>query len=265
MVDVLKTIVASKAAHIAQLQNRYPECTLKCRVSGRSLYHALKAVRPAFILECKQASPSKGVLRQRFDVSAIVATYNRYASAISVVTDSEFFQGDFAYLAEARANTMLPVLCKDFIVSPYQIRLASHLGADAVLLMLSVLDNDHYRDLADVAACYGLEVLTEISNEAELERALQLNARIIGINNRDLRTLAINLDTTRRLAPRFSRQCALVSESGIEHREQMLQLARHVDGFLVGSSLMQASDLDRACARLMHGDNEIMTQGGIPA
>lgn len=264
MHNVLDMVVTSKVAQIDALKQRYPECILTRRAGNRSLHRALKAVRPAFILECKHASPSKGVLRQHFDIDSIVATYNRFASAISVVTDSEFFKGDFAYIAKARANTNLPVLCKDFIISAYQIQLAAHLGADAVLLMLSVLDDDSYRDLLDVARFYGLEVLTEIINDDELDRALALDADIVGINNRDLRTLSIDLETTCRLAPRVPRKCALVSESGIEQREQVCRLARYVDGFLVGSALMQSPDLEQACADLVLGEVESTQARGIP-
>lgn len=254
MSDILAKIVLSKSSQVDLLKARYPEHTLAPRRSDRSLYHALKAGDPGFILECKFASPSRGVLRADRDLEAIVSVYNRYAAAISVVTDTDYFNGEFAFLSAVRALTPLPVLCKDFIVSDYQIRLAAHLGADAVLLMLSVLDDRAYRRLSDVARDAGLQVLTEVSNEQERDRALMLGATIIGINNRDLRTLKIDLATTSRLAPGIPGQCAVVSESGISQPEQVAAIRPFVDGFLVGSALMSQPDLAAACAALVAGE-----------
>lgn len=251
MPDILKNIIDSKWRHIERLLQIYPESKMRRQLSNLSLHSAMKSSGPGYIFECKRASPSRGLLRRQFDIVAITSVYNRYANAISVVTDEDYFQGSFEYLAQVRANTELPVLCKDFIVSAYQVRLAAHLGADAILLMLSVLDDDHYADLADVASYCGLDVLTEVSTEDEVERAIRLGARIIGINNRNLRTMVVDLKTTQRLAPLVPRHCAVISESGISTRSQVLHLSGLVDGFLVGSSLMATPDLDRACACLV--------------
>ncbi|MCG9755770.1 bifunctional indole-3-glycerol-phosphate synthase TrpC/phosphoribosylanthranilate isomerase TrpF [Shewanella insulae] len=255
--NVLTRIVDTKPAHIAALKKRFPEASLAPKVSDRSLYQALKAPNAGFIFECKKASPSKGLIRQAFDVEAIADVYNHYAAAISVLTDEQFFQGDMDYLPKVRARVSQPILCKDFFVDPYQVKLAAHQGADAILLMLSVLDDDQYRQLANLAAQYQLDVLTEVSNEDELKRAIALDAAIIGINNRNLRDLTTDLATTEALAPHIPADRVVVSESGIYTQQQVRRLSPLVDGFLVGSSLMAEADLDLACRALTLGQNKV--------
>ncbi len=255
--NVLTRIVDTKPAHIAALKQRFPEASLTPKVSDRSLYQALKAPNAGFIFECKKASPSKGLIRQAFDVEAIADVYNHYAAAISVLTDEQFFQGDMDYLPKVRARVSQPILCKDFFVDPYQVKLAAHQGADAILLMLSVLDDDRYRQLASLAAQYQLDVLTEVSNEEELKRAIALDAAIIGINNRNLRDLTTDLATTEALAPHIPADRVVVSESGIYTQQQVRRLSPLVDGFLVGSSLMAEADLDLACRALTLGNNKV--------
>ncbi len=257
MQDILKRIVATKDEHIAQLKQQYPEAALAPKVSTRSLYLELKKPQTGFILECKKASPSKGLIRDDFDLGAITSVYRKYATAVSVLTDEQFFKGSFEYLARVRSTVDQPVLCKDFFVDEYQIRLAAHHGADAILLMLSVLDDDRYQELADVAAEYQLDILTEVSNEEELERAIKLNARIIGINNRNLRDLSTDLATSEKLAPRIPRDRVVISESGIYNNQQVKRIAPIVNGFLVGSSLMSEKDLDLACRTLIFGNTKV--------
>ncbi|SQH77215.1 fused indole-3-glycerolphosphate synthetase; N-(5-phosphoribosyl)anthranilate isomerase [Shewanella benthica] len=255
--NVLTRIVATKAAHIAALKLRFPEASLKPQISDRSLFEALRAPNAGFIFECKKASPSKGLIRADFDVEAIADVYNDYAAGISVLTDEQFFQGDMDYIPKVRARVKQPILCKDFFVDNYQVKLAAHQGADAILLMLSVLDDDQYRALAFEAAKYRLDILTEVSNEAELERAIALDANIIGINNRNLRDLSTDLATTEKLAPRIPADRVVISESGIYNQAQVRRLSPLVDGFLVGSSLMAAADLDLACRTLTLGHNKV--------
>ncbi|TVP12712.1 bifunctional indole-3-glycerol-phosphate synthase TrpC/phosphoribosylanthranilate isomerase TrpF [Shewanella sp. KCT] len=255
--NVLTRIVDTKPAHIAALKQRFPEASLTPKVSDRSLYQALKAPNAGFIFECKKASPSKGLIRQAFDVEAIADVYKHYAAAISVLTDEQFFQGDMDYVPKVRARVSQPILCKDFFVDPYQVKLAAHQGADAILLMLSVLDDDRYRQLASLAAQYQLDVLTEVSNEEELKRAIALDAAIIGINNRNLRDLTTDLATTEALAPHIPADRVVVSESGIYTQQQVRRLSPLVDGFLVGSSLMAEADLDLACRALTLGHNKV--------
>lgn len=255
--NVLTKIVDTKEAHIASLKQRFPETILTPKLSDRSLYEALKAPNAGFILECKKASPSKGLIRDVFDVDAIADVYNRYAAGISVLTDEQFFQGDMDYIPQVRARVIQPILCKDFFVDEYQVKLAAHQGADAILLMLSVLDDSRYQALAAEAAKYHLDILTEVSNEAELTRAIALDAKIIGINNRNLRDLSTDLATTEELAPHIPADRVVISESGIYNQAQVRRLAPLVDGFLVGSSLMAEKDLDLACRTLTFGHNKV--------
>lgn len=255
--NVLTRIVDTKAAHIAALKLRFPETSLAPKVSDRSLFAALKAPKAGYILECKKASPSKGLIRDVFDVEVIADIYGRYAAGISVLTDEQFFQGDMDYIPKVRARVSQPILCKDFFVDEYQIKLAAHQGADAILLMLSVLDDEQYQKLANEAAKYQLDVLTEVSNEAELTRAIDLNAPIIGINNRNLRDLSTDLATTEALAPQIPADRVVISESGIYTNEQVRRLSPLVDGFLVGSSIMAQADIDLACRQLIFGHNKV--------
>lgn len=257
MSNVLTRIIDTKYAHIEALKQRFPEASLAPKISDRSLYQALAAPEAGFILECKKASPSKGLIRADFDPVAIASVYSRYAAAVSVLTDEQFFQGDMDYIPKVRAAISQPVLCKDFFIAPYQVKLAAHQGADAILLMLSVLDDDDYRALAAEAAKYQLDTLTEVSNEEELKRAIALKAPIIGINNRNLRDLSTDLATTEELAPHIPADTLVVSESGIYTHAQVKRLAPMVQGFLVGSSLMAEKDLDLACRRLIFGENKV--------
>lgn len=255
--NVLTRIVDTKAAHIAALKLRFPEDSLTPKISDRSLFAALKATKAGYILECKKASPSKGLIRKDFDVEAIASIYTKYAAGISVLTDEQFFQGDMDYIPKVRAKVSQPILCKDFFVDEYQIKLAAHQGADAILLMLSVLDDKRYQQLASEAAKYQLDVLTEVSNEEELKRAIALNAPIIGINNRNLRDLSTDLATTEALAPHIGSDRVVISESGIYTNDQVRRLSPLVDGFLVGSSIMAEEDIDLACRKLIFGHNKV--------
>ncbi|TKB49977.1 bifunctional indole-3-glycerol-phosphate synthase TrpC/phosphoribosylanthranilate isomerase TrpF [Ferrimonas sediminicola] len=258
MSTILGKIVATKAQHIRRLDQRYGEL-LRSRAapSDRSLYDALKGGNTGFILECKKASPSKGLIRPKFDPVAIATTYDKYAAAISVLTDEQFFQGDFEYLKAVRSAVGVPVLCKDFVVDRRQLRLARHMGADAALLMLSVLDDEQYLALAEEAEALALDILTEVSNETELERAIGLGARIIGINNRDLRDLSVDLATTERLAPKIPQDRVVISESGIASHSDVRRLAPLADAFLVGSQLTAQTNIDQACRQLIFGENKV--------
>ncbi|AFJ46703.1 bifunctional indole-3-glycerol-phosphate synthase TrpC/phosphoribosylanthranilate isomerase TrpF [Shimwellia blattae] len=256
---VLTRIVADKAIWVAQRKQQQPLASFQNEIvpSDRSFYHALEGTRTGFILECKKASPSKGVIREDFDPARIARVYKNVASAVSVLTDEKYFQGDFAFLPVVRAIVTQPVLCKDFIIDPYQIYLARYHQADACLLMLSVLDDEQYRQLAAVAHSLNMGVLTEVSNEAELERAIALQARVVGINNRDLRDLSIDLNRTRQLAPRLPHGVTVISESGIRNYRQVRELAHFANGFLIGSALMGADDLHQAVSAVLLGENKV--------
>jgi indole-3-glycerol phosphate synthase/phosphoribosylanthranilate isomerase len=259
MQTVLTHIVKDKALWIEQRKKTQPLSSFQQQLvpSSRSFYHALQGARTAFILECKKASPSKGVIRDDFDPVAIASVYKDYASAVSVLTDEKYFQGSFDFLPLVSAAITQPVLCKDFIIDPWQIYLARFYQADAILLMLSVLDDEQYRQLAAVAHSLEMGILTEVSNEAELERALALGAKVVGINNRDLRDLSVDLDRTRQLAPRLGHGVTVISESGINSYAQVRELSRFANGFLIGSALMSEADLHQAVRRVLLGDNKV--------
>ncbi len=207
------------------------------------------------IAEIKKASPSKGVLRDNFDPVAIAKVYETCgAAAISVLTDRRFFQGGLEYLSAVRAVTTVPILMKDFIIDPYQLYQARVYGADAVLLIAALLDPGRLAELSETAAGLGLSALVEIHSDDDLNRALAANAEIVGINNRDLRTFQVTVETTRRLAPRIGPGKLVVSESGIDSRELMLSLAEEagVHAFLVGEALMRSRDLGAALRSLLN-------------
>ncbi|HEY3359723.1 MAG TPA: bifunctional indole-3-glycerol-phosphate synthase TrpC/phosphoribosylanthranilate isomerase TrpF [Polyangia bacterium] len=221
--------------------------------SDRSLEAALRRPRTGFILECKRASPSRGVLCADFDPVALGRAYGPFADAISVLTNEPFFGGRHEDLAAVRAAVPLPVLCKDFVVDPYQVYEARRHGADAVLLMLSVLGDEEYRRCAAAAAELGLDVLTEAHTPAELDRALALGARVIGLNSRDLRTLAVDHATVRALAPRVPAGPVVVAESGVHGHADARGLAPLADALLVGSALCAAPDVPAAVRELVFG------------
>lgn len=259
MQTVLAQIVADKRIWVGARKVQQPLASFQNEIqpSTRHFYDALQGARTAFILECKKASPSKGVIREDFDPARIAGIYKHYASAISVLTDEKYFQGSFDFLPIVSGIAPQPILCKDFIVDPYQIYLARHYQADACLLMLSVLDDDEYRQLSAVAHSLSMGVLTEVSNEEELERAIALDARVVGINNRDLRDLSIDLNRTRQLAPRLGAGVTVISESGINTYGQVRELSHFANGFLIGSAMMSHDDLNAAVRRVLLGENKV--------
>ena len=257
--SVLQEIVASRRAELEQLSQHYQAEQLQAQLqpSSRSLAAALAQPRASFILECKRASPSKGLIRPDFNPVSLAQTYARYADAISVLTEPNYFQGSYAYLAAVSQAVDKPVLCKDFIIDPLQVLLARYFGADAILLMLSILDDQQYQALAELAAKYQLDVLTEVANEAELTRAINLKAKIIGINNRDLHTLKIDTDTSLELSQQIPAGVLVVAESGYHTNQQVRAAAGVVDGFLVGSALAAQANVDQACRELVYGEHKI--------
>ncbi|BEG57725.1 Tryptophan biosynthesis protein TrpCF [Helicobacter sp. NHP21005] len=256
MHDLLKTILEHKKLEIQALKNRHSVPT-ELKSSQRDFKGALQERRTSFILECKQASPSKGLIRSPFNLLKIAKVYEKHATCISVLTDEKYFKGAFENLRLVAAHTTKPLLCKDFIIDPFQVRLARLMGADAVLLMLSVLDDGSYQDLAALAQSLNMAVLTEVSNPEEVQRAIALNAPIIGINNRDLKTLKVDTHTTLELAPLIPEDRILISESGIDSHAVVKQLYTKVQGFLVGSLLMAQKNLDKACKKLILGENKV--------
>ncbi|MGG8023050.1 bifunctional indole-3-glycerol-phosphate synthase TrpC/phosphoribosylanthranilate isomerase TrpF [Klebsiella aerogenes] len=259
MQTVLAKIVADKAIWVEARKQQQPLASFQNDIvpSERHFYDALAGARTAFILECKKASPSKGLIREDFDPATIAGVYKHYASAISVLCDEKYFQGSFDFLPIVSKVAPQPILCKDFTIDPYQIYLARYYQADACLLMLSVLDDDQYRQLAAVAHSLNMGVLTEVSNEEELERAIALKAKVVGINNRDLRDMSIDLNRTRQLAPRLGPDVTVISESGIHTYGEVRELSHFANGFLIGSALMEQPDLSAAVKRVLLGENKV--------
>ena len=256
---VLDEILAHKRSEIAARKTANSLESLQARAvpTSRSLAQALRAGRPGFLLEIKFASPSAGIIRAGSDLTPVVASYGRHAHAVSVLTDQRFFGGSLDRLAQVRERLEQPILAKDFILEPYQVVEARVYGADAVLLILAAIDDQAWRACADQAGRLGMEVLTEVHDQTEASRAAALGARIIGINNRDLRTLAVDPGTTARVSPRIPTDRLVVAESGIASRETVVRLRPHADAFLVGSALMGAPDLDRAVRELVYGRTKI--------
>jgi len=256
---VLDEILAHKRSEIAARKTANSLESLQARAvpASRSLAQALRAGRPGFLLEIKFASPSAGIIRAGSDLTPVVASYGRHADAVSVLTDQRFFGGSLDRLAQVRERLEQPILAKDFILEPYQVVEARVYGADAVLLILAAIDDQAWRACADQAGRLGMEVLTEVHDQTEASRAAALGARIIGINNRDLRTLAVDPGTTARVSPRIPTDRLVVAESGIASRETVVRLRPHADAFLVGSALMGAPDLDRAVRELVYGRTKI--------
>jgi indole-3-glycerol phosphate synthase len=207
----------------------------------------------AVIAEIKKASPSKGVLRERFVPAEIAAAYERHgAAALSVLTDERFFQGQAAFLAQARAACDLPALRKDFMIDAWQIFESRAMGADAVLLIAAILDDSQMRDFEAVAQTLGMGVLVEVHEERELERALRLSTPLVGINNRDLRTFEVSLETTLRMLPELPADRVVVCESGILAPADVQRMrAAGVHAFLVGEAFMRADDPGAALAALV--------------
>jgi indole-3-glycerol phosphate synthase/phosphoribosylanthranilate isomerase len=251
---VLGRIAAAKSEELTQ---RFDGVSLdalrgRARPTERSLTDAMAKEGARFILEMKRASPSAGMIRRTADPAVIARHYSGVADALSVLCDRPFFGGSLDDLAVARALFDGPILAKDFFINPRQVVEARIAGADAVLVMLSLLDDAAAREMIAEARRFDMDALVEVHDEAEMRRALALGTPLIGINNRDLRDLSIDLSTTERLA-RFAPDRILVSESGISSRPDVERLSPLVDGFLVGSSLMQAEDPADAARELVFG------------
>lgn len=257
--NVLAEIVAYKRADVAARKRARTftelEAAAKAQDAPRGFYDALThcADRPALIAEIKKASPSKGLIRADFDPPSLARAYAEGgATCLSVLTDAPSFQGHEDFLIAARAAVALPVLRKDFMVDPWQIAESRALGADAILIIMAAVDDDLALDLADEAQRFGMDALVECHDEAELERALVLDAKLIGVNNRSLATFETSLETTERLAARVPKDRLLVSESGIFTPADIARLsAAGARAFLVGEALMRQADVSAATRSLL--------------
>ena len=258
--DILQKIVAVKHEEIAAAKTQRSLASWRAEAESRrdvrgfvaALRAKVGAGRAAVIAELKKASPSKGVLREHFVPAEIAASYELHGAAcLSVLTDERFFQGHAAYLQQARAACALPVLRKDFMVDEYQVVEARALGADCILLIAACLSDGQMAELEATALALGMDVLVEVHDGAELERALRLKTPLLGINNRNLRSFEVTLDTTLGLLARVPADRLLVTESGILGRADVQRMrAADVHAFLVGEAFMRAADPGVALAAL---------------
>ena len=260
MSDILEKIVAVKRQEIAAAVRRKSFADMRAdaesRVLTRDFVGAMRAKnaagQPAVIAEIKKASPSKGVLRTDFIPADIAQTYaENGAACLSVLTDVQFFQGSVDYLKQARASCQLPVLRKDFIVDAYQVYESRAMGADCILLIAACLDDGQMAELEMIARTLDMAVLVEVHDDLELARALKLKTPLVGVNNRNLRTFEVSLDTTLSMISQVPADRLLVTESGVVTRDDVLRLgAAGVQAFLVGEAFMRAADPGEALAKL---------------
>lgn len=258
MTDILAEICAAKRNHIAACKARVPEAAWRERAGvtapPRGFLQALQAKRPALIAEIKRASPSRGLIREDFDPATIARAYEAGGAAcLSVLTDIPYFQGHNDYLEQARLAIALPVLRKDFMLDAYQVTEARAIGADCILLIMAALSDAQAAELEDAAFALGMDVLVEVHDDAELERALsRLRSRLIGVNNRNLKTLEVDLNTSLNIRKQVPDEYTIVCESGIRNHADITRMqAANIHCFLVGESLMLRRNIAEATQSLL--------------
>jgi indole-3-glycerol phosphate synthase len=258
--DILKKIIARKQQEISGAQDAVSQQTLMDSLGGKSaprgfvnsLKQKISSGQSAVIAEIKKASPSKGILRENFQPAAIASSYaEQGAACLSILTDRDFFQGATEYLQQARAACDLPVIRKDFIIDPYQVYEARAMEADCILLIVACLSDAQLDELNSLAQSLGMDVLIEVHDEEELHRAFKVSNPMIGINNRNLRTFEVSLQTTLDMLPQIPGEKLVITESGILAAEDVALMRKHgIDGFLVGEAFMRAPDPGAELARL---------------
>jgi indole-3-glycerol phosphate synthase len=261
MSDTLARIVDDKRRHVAACRERRPQGAVERaaqameppRGFARALKAAVAAGRYGLIAEIKKASPSKGLIRPDFDPPTLARAYERGgATCLSVLTDEPYFQGKDEFLTQARAATRLPVLRKDFMIDPYQVFEARALGADCILLSMACLDDQLAGELARLAHVCGMDVLVEVHDADELDRALKVDGDLIGVNNRNLKTLAVDLAVTEQLAPKVPKDRVLVAESGLGTPADLARMAKvGASVFLIGESFMKKPDVEAAVREIL--------------
>ncbi|MBC2768848.1 indole-3-glycerol phosphate synthase TrpC [Pusillimonas minor] len=252
MSDILQKIIDTKKTEVATARQMRSEADVlreaESRKDVRGFLSAMESKiqqgKPAVIAEIKKASPSKGVIRENFNPAEIAASYAAHGAAcLSVLTDVQFFQGSYDYLRQARAACSLPVLRKDFMIDPYQVAHARAIGADCILLIVAALSPSQLNEMEALAMSLGMDVLVEVHDRDELEVALQMKTRLLGINNRNLRTFEVSLQNTIDMLPLIPAEKLVVTESAILSREDVdLMRSHHVNAFLVGERFMRAED-----------------------
>ncbi len=260
MSDILEKILAVKREEITVLKKLRSESDLLAEANARkdvrgfanALRERINAKKNAVIAEVKKASPSKGIIRENFNPAEIATSYAAHgATCLSVLTDKQFFQGSPDYLRQARAACSLPVLRKDFMIDPYQVINARAMGADCILLIVSALSDAQLKELEEASFSLGMDVLIEVHDRTELERALNLKSPLIGINNRNLRTFEVDLKNTIELINDIPNDRMLITESGIHTRDDVVRMNEHnVYGFLVGEAFMREDNPGEALERL---------------
>ena len=258
---ILAEIIAHKRREVARAQASRPLAQVEAGLAEAppsrgfvcALRECMTAGKPAVIAEIKHASPSKGIIREDFDPAAHAAEYaTGGAACISVLTDEKYFQGSLDDLRAARMATKLPLLRKDFMVDAYQLAESREAGADCILLIVAALSDTQLFELAAASAELGLDVLVEVHDREELDRALRLDCELIGVNNRDLRNFQTRLETTLALLPHIPQDRILITESGIgSARDMAMMLARGVQGFLIGESFMRTPEPGRALGNML--------------
>ena len=243
---MLKEIIENKRKEVEINKKKMPLNSFKNKIrnSARDFKKALSKDKLNLIAEFKRKSPSKNIVNDNFDIKKIISIYNKYADAVSVLTDTKFFSGSLWDMKEISKLTKLPILRKDFIIDKYQIHEARFYDADAILLIASILSKDEINEFIEIAKVYDMDCLVEVHNKEELDKVLNSKSEIIGINNRNLDTLGIDLDTTLKLMNQIPADKIIISESGINNAEYVRQIRNKVNAILVGSAFMNSNNIE---------------------